>query len=198
MPLSRRLSRCASFLMATVAASASGQAVAAGPAGPVPEPAYVFPIEQPVDYGPDHHDYPATDIFAPVGAEVYAVGPATLVPRGLEDFGVNVCHDLDEILPEIDVFNMLRIQLERQESGLFPSIRECSRLFGLNEERLTRAKPEALVLHPGPVDRGVELTSGVADGPRSVILDQVTNGLAVRMAVLYLISSGGAGVSSAD
>ena len=133
-----------------------------------------------------------------LGAEVFAVGPATLVPRALERLGVRVCHDLDEILPEIDVFNMLRIQLERQESGLFPSLREYSRLFGLNEERMTRAKPDALVLHPGPINRGVELSPGVADGPRSVILDQVTNGLAVRMAVLYLTASGGGGVQNPD
>jgi aspartate carbamoyltransferase catalytic subunit len=126
-----------------------------------------------------------------LGARVYCVGPATLVPRSLEQLGVTVCHDLDEILPEIDVFNMLRIQLERQEAGLFPSIREYARLFGLNRERLARARQDALVLHPGPINRGVEITPDVADGRHSVILNQVTNGLAVRMAVLYLIAGAG-------
>jgi aspartate carbamoyltransferase catalytic subunit len=124
-----------------------------------------------------------------LGAEVYAVGPATLVPRGLSKLGVHVSHHLDEVLPEIDVFNMLRIQSERQDPGLFPTIREYHRLFGLNRERMERAKPDALVLHPGPINRGVELTPEVADGPRSVILNQVANGLAVRMAVLYLIGT---------
>lgn len=123
-----------------------------------------------------------------LGAEVYAVGPPTLVPSSLEALGVTVCHDLDEIVPEVDVFNMLRIQLERQDSGLFPSLREYSKLFGLNQQRLARAKDEAIVLHPGPINRGVEITPEVADGNRSVILNQVSNGLAVRMAVLYLVS----------
>jgi len=131
-----------------------------------------------------------------LGAEVYAVGPATLVPTALEKMGVHVCHSLDDLLPEIDVFNMLRIQTERQDHALLPSIREYSRLFGLNGERMRRAKPDALVLHPGPINRGVELTPEVADGRQSVILNQVTNGLAVRMAVLYLISGGSGGVAS--
>jgi aspartate carbamoyltransferase catalytic subunit len=124
-----------------------------------------------------------------LGAEVYAVGPPTLVPRGLAKLGVKVSHHLDEILPEIDVFNTLRIQKERQEQGLFPSIREYSRLFGLNRHRMKRMKPEALILHPGPINRGVELTPDVADGKQSLILNQVTNGLAVRMAVLYLVGT---------
>jgi aspartate carbamoyltransferase catalytic subunit len=124
-----------------------------------------------------------------LGAEVYAVGPPTLVPRGLTKLGVRVSHHLDDLLPEIDVFNMLRIQTERQDQGLFPTIREYSRLFGLNSERMRRVKPDALVLHPGPINRGVEITPDVADGPQSVILDQVTNGLAVRMAVLYLVGN---------
>ncbi len=123
-----------------------------------------------------------------LGAEVYVVGPPTLVPQSLESLGVKVCHDLDEIVPEVDVFNMLRIQLERQDNKMFPSLREYSKLFGLNKQRLSRAKEDAIVLHPGPINRGVEITPGVADGPRSVILDQVSNGLAVRMAVLYLVS----------
>lgn len=124
-----------------------------------------------------------------LGAEVYAVGPPTLVPRGLSRLGVHVYHNLDEILPDIDCFNMLRIQKERQEAGLFPTIREYAKLFGLNRERMRRVKGDALILHPGPINRGVELTAEVADGPQSVILDQVTNGLAVRMAVLYLVGT---------
>ncbi|MEM7235103.1 MAG: aspartate carbamoyltransferase catalytic subunit [Planctomycetota bacterium] len=124
-----------------------------------------------------------------LGAEVYAVGPPTLVPRGLTRLGVHVSHNLDDVLDEIDCFNMLRIQKERQEAGLFPTIREYAKLFGLNGERMRRTKEDALVLHPGPINRGVELTAEVADGPRSVILNQVTNGLAVRMAVLYLVGT---------
>ena len=124
-----------------------------------------------------------------LGAEVFAVGPSTLVPRGLAKLGVTVSHSLDEVLPEIDVFNMLRIQKERQEKGLFPTIREYAKLFGLNGERMKRTKPGLLVLHPGPINRGVEVTAEVADGPRSVILDQVANGLAVRMAALYLVGT---------
>jgi len=123
-----------------------------------------------------------------LGAKVWVVGPPTLAPSSFEKLGVNVCHNLDDILPEIDCFNMLRIQLERQDTGLFPSLREYSRLFGLNGKRMKRVKRDCLVLHPGPINRGVELTPDVADGPQSVILNQVTNGLAIRMAVLYLIS----------
>ena len=124
-----------------------------------------------------------------LGAEVFVVGPPTLVPRGIAKLGVNVCHHLDDILSEIDVFNMLRIQRERQDKALFPTIREYSRLFGLNGKRMQRVKPDALILHPGPINRGVEVTPDVADGSQSVILDQVTNGLAVRMGVLYLVGT---------
>ena len=122
-----------------------------------------------------------------LGAEVWAVGPPTLVPRGLAKLGVHVSHSLDDVLPHMDVFNMLRIQRERQGRGLFPTLREYARLFGLNGQRMQRVKPDALVLHPGPMNRGVELTPDVADGPQSVILDQVANGLAVRMGVLFLV-----------
>jgi aspartate carbamoyltransferase catalytic subunit len=125
-----------------------------------------------------------------LGADVHAIGPSTLVPRGMAKLGVKVHHNLEDVLPEIDVFNMLRIQRERQEQGLFPTIREYAKLFGLNRERLRRVKPDALILHPGPINRGVELTPEVADGPQSVILNQVTNGLAVRMAVLFLVGAG--------
>jgi aspartate carbamoyltransferase catalytic subunit len=133
-----------------------------------------------------------------LGAEIYAVGPPTLVPQNLRELGVHVSHNLDELIPDIDVFNMLRIQLERQDQAMFPSIREYSRLFGLNGERMKRAKPDAMVLHPGPINRGVEITPEVADGPQSVILNQVTNGLAVRMATLYLISGGTGGGAAAN
>jgi aspartate carbamoyltransferase catalytic subunit len=124
-----------------------------------------------------------------LGAEVTVVGPSTLLPAGLERMGVRVSHSLDSILPEMDVFNMLRIQNERITSSVFPSIQEYSRLFGMTKDRFQRAKPDALIMHPGPINRGIELASEVADGNRSAILDQVSNGLAVRMAVLFLVSS---------
>lgn len=123
-----------------------------------------------------------------LGARVIVCGPATLIPQGIEELGVEVTHDLDEFIPQCDVINILRIQLERQKSGLFPSIREYARVFGINSERLERAKDDLLIMHPGPMNRGIEITPEVADGPHSVVLNQVTNGLAVRMAVLYLVS----------
>ena len=122
-----------------------------------------------------------------LGARVIVCGPPTLVPPELEVLGVEVVHDLNSILPECDVVNMLRIQFERQRTGLFPSIHEYAMLFGVNSERLRRAKPDILLLAPGPINRGVEVTPEVADGPNSAILRQVTNGLAVRMAVLHLV-----------
>ena len=122
-----------------------------------------------------------------LGAKIIVCGPPTLVPPGIHDLGVEVSHNLDEILPRCDVINMLRIQFERQRSGLFPSIAEYARLFGMDSERLKKAKPDLLLLAPGPINRGVEITPEVADGPHSAILTQVTNGLAVRMAVLYLL-----------
>jgi len=123
-----------------------------------------------------------------LGAEVVVVGPPTLVPSAITAMGCEISHSLDEILPEVDVINMLRIQFERFSSNLFPSVREYSRLYGMNAERLARCKKDVLIMHPGPINRGVELTSEVADGPNSCILQQVTNGLAIRMAVLYLVS----------
>jgi aspartate carbamoyltransferase catalytic subunit len=122
-----------------------------------------------------------------LGAHVIVCGPPTLVPPEITRLGVEVSHRLDDILPRCDVINVLRIQFERQRNGLFPSIREYFRLFGVDSERLRRAKPDILLLAPGPINRGVELTPEVADGPHSAILQQVTNGLAVRMAVLYLL-----------
>ncbi|MHC4885934.1 MAG: aspartate carbamoyltransferase catalytic subunit [Planctomycetota bacterium] len=125
-----------------------------------------------------------------LGAEVILSGPATLIPPGIESMGVTVCHDFDEVVETCDVLNMLRMQFERQSEAFIPSIREYSRLFGLTEERMKRAKPDVTVMHPGPVNRGLELAPEVADGEKSVILKQVTNGLAVRMAVLYLCAGG--------
>jgi aspartate carbamoyltransferase catalytic subunit len=121
-----------------------------------------------------------------LGADVWVCGPATLIPREIGELGVKVSYDLDALLPKLDVVNMLRIQLERIKGPpMFPSLREYARLFGLNEARMKKAKKALLVMHPGPLNRGVEITPGVADGERSVILDQVANGLAVRMAVLH-------------
>lgn len=121
-----------------------------------------------------------------LGAKVTLVGPRTLVPREFERLGCSVTHDIDAILPEVDVVNLLRIQHERQRKEYFPSLGEYTSLFGLTKARAERLKPDALIMHPGPINRGVEIDSDVADSGRSVILDQVTNGLAVRMAVLYL------------
>jgi len=132
-----------------------------------------------------------------LGARVICVGPPTLVPGALRDMGAEISYSLDDVLPECDVVNMLRIQQERQGALNFPSLREYSRLFGLNAERLRKAKPEVIIMHPGPMNRGVEITPDVADGNRSIILEQVTNGLATRMAVFYLISGVGAGLRPA-
>ena len=122
-----------------------------------------------------------------LGARVIVCGPPTLVPPAIRALGVEVSHDLDAVLPQCDVINMLRIQFERQRSGLFPSIQEYARLFRMDSIRLAKAKPDLLLLAPGPINRGVEITPEVADGPNSAILQQVTNGLAVRMAILYLL-----------
>src|SRR5213082_593452 len=121
-----------------------------------------------------------------LGARVTLVGPSTLVPRVFEKLGVTVSHKLDEVLETADVVNLLRIQHERQRKEYFPGIGEYTRLFGLTKERAKLLKPDCLIMHPGPVNRGVEIDSELADGVQSVILDQVTNGLAVRMAVLFL------------
>ncbi len=122
-----------------------------------------------------------------LGARVIVCGPPTLIPREITRLGVEVAYRLDDILPLCDVVNVLRIQFERQRSGLFPSIQEYFRLFGMHSDRLRRAKPDLLLLAPGPINRGVELTPEVADGPHSAILKQVSNGVAVRMAVLSLL-----------
>jgi aspartate carbamoyltransferase catalytic subunit len=123
-----------------------------------------------------------------LGARVILCGPPTLVPKSMERLGCEVAYHLDEVLPHCDVVNVLRIQFERQAKALFPSVSEYSQLYGMTQERVLKAKDNLLVLAPGPINRGVELTPEVADGPNSAILDQVSNGLAVRMAVLYLLS----------
>src|SRR5207249_6679989 len=129
-----------------------------------------------------------SNIFAltKLGARVTLVGPSTLVPREFEKLGVTVSYKIDDVLRTADVVNLLRIQHERQRNEYFPGIGEYTPLFGLTEEPAKRLKPDCLVMHPGPINRGVEIDSEVADGSQSVILDQVTNGLVVRMAVLYL------------
>jgi aspartate carbamoyltransferase catalytic subunit len=122
-----------------------------------------------------------------LGAHVIVCGPATLVSRHWEAFGVEVTYHLDEILPRCDVLNLLRIQFERQYTRPFPSVREYALLYAMNRQRMSRAKSDILIMAPGPINRGVEITPDVADGPHSAILEQVTNGLAVRMAVLWLL-----------
>src|SRR5687767_7849941 len=121
-----------------------------------------------------------------LGAHVILCGPATLVSKRWEEFGVEVAYHLDDILPRCDVLNLLRIQFERQHTRPFPSVREYALLYAINRERLSRAKDDILIMAPGPINRGVEITPEVADGPHSVIIEQVTNGIAVRMAVLWL------------
>ncbi|MBL4575654.1 MAG: aspartate carbamoyltransferase catalytic subunit [Opitutaceae bacterium] len=125
-----------------------------------------------------------------LGAEVTLVGPSTLVPHWFTNFGVKVSHDLQASLEDADAVMLLRIQHERQTSSHFPSIGEYTNMFGLNKTRASWLKPNAIIMHPGPINRGVEIDSDLADSEQSVILDQVTNGIAVRMAVLYLCSGG--------
>ena len=125
-----------------------------------------------------------------LGARVTVAGPPTLVPREIERMGAAVSYDLATAIRGADAINMLRIQQEREQKSLFPSLREYSKLFGLDEEKVRDLPGGVLVMHPGPINRGVELSSAVADGSRSVILEQVTNGLAVRMAVLFLVTGG--------
>ncbi|MCA1839561.1 MAG: aspartate carbamoyltransferase catalytic subunit [Actinobacteria bacterium] len=125
-----------------------------------------------------------------MGAQVIAVGPPTLMPATIESWGAEVSTDLDEVLPKLDVVYLLRVQKERQDEQFFPSIREYSTYWGLNAKRVEMMKQDALIMHPGPMNRGVEISSDIADIPRSTITDQVTNGIAVRMAVLYLMLGG--------
>jgi aspartate carbamoyltransferase catalytic subunit len=125
-----------------------------------------------------------------MGARILVAGPKTMIPRDLNKLAVEVFNHPEDVIPEADVIMMLRIQLERQGKMLLPSLREYSKVFGLNEDKLSRAKSDVLIMHPGPINRGVEISPSVADGPYSVILDQVTNGVAIRMALLYLLIGG--------
>jgi aspartate carbamoyltransferase catalytic subunit len=125
-----------------------------------------------------------------LGAKVTLCGPATLVPKVFEQMGCRVTYNVNDAIKDADIINLLRIQHERQRKTMFPGINEYTSLFGLTKARLALTKPDALIMHPGPINRGVEIDSEIADSPRSVILDQVTNGLAVRMAVLFLINGG--------
>jgi aspartate carbamoyltransferase catalytic subunit len=129
-------------------------------------------------------------LLTKMGADVWVCGPPTLVPPGVERLGVTVTSRVDEAAHDADVVMLLRIQLERMEGAFFPSLREYFNVFGMTETRLRLAKPDVMIMHPGPMNRGVEIASEVADGPYSVILDQVANGVAVRMAVLYLLAGG--------
>jgi aspartate carbamoyltransferase catalytic subunit len=129
-------------------------------------------------------------LLTQLGAEVWVAGPRTLVPIGIEQMGVRVSTNIDEAVADADVIMMLRIQQERMSGAFFPSLREYFDVFGMTTARVARAKPDVIVMHPGPMNRGVEIASEVADGPGSVILEQVANGVAVRMAVLYLLAGG--------
>lgn len=126
-----------------------------------------------------------------MGAEVHLAGPKTLMPLGIEEMGVTVHQRVEEALEGADVVNILRIQKERQQKGLFPSAREYARIFGINKERLSLAKPDAMVMHPGPMNRGLEISPDIAYSDQSVIQEQVKNGLSVRMALLFLVLAGG-------
>jgi aspartate carbamoyltransferase catalytic subunit len=127
-----------------------------------------------------------------LGADLTLVAPPTLLPESLEGWPVRVSHDLDEVISEVDVVMLLRMQFERQREALFPTVREYTARYGLTEARATRLKPDALVMHPGPMNRGVEVAASVADGPASLVTEQVANGVAVRMAVLYSLLGSGA------
>jgi len=131
-------------------------------------------------------------LLTKMGADVWVCGPPTLMPADIRRFGVTATSSVDAAVKDADVIMLLRIQLERMEGAFFPSLREYFNVFGMTEKRLKLAKPDVLIMHPGPMNRGVEIASEVADGPYSVILDQVHNGVAVRMAVLYLLAGGGA------
>lgn len=137
-----------------------------------------------------HSRVARSDIYAmtKLGAEVTLIGPPTLMPASVDKLGVKVSYSLDNVLEDLDVINMLRIQFERLGVNPFPSVKEYSHRFGLTAERMKKAKPDILVMHPGPINRGLELESQVADGANSVILQQVTNGVAIRMAVLFLVN----------
>ncbi|MDD5687206.1 MAG: aspartate carbamoyltransferase catalytic subunit [Elusimicrobia bacterium] len=128
-----------------------------------------------------------------LGANVFVIGPSTMIPMEVEKMNVEVHHDISKIIHKLDVINILRIQKERQEQHLFPTLEEYSELFGINSGKLSNAKKDLLILHPGPMNRGIEISSSIADSKNSVITEQVTNGVAVRMAVLYLLAGGDGG-----
>lgn len=128
--------------------------------------------------------------FTKMGADVVLAGPPTMIPKGIETLSVSVTHNMEEAICDADVIMMLRIQKERQQHFLFPSEREYSKIYGLTDAKLKNAKDDVLIMHPGPINRGVEIAYDVADGPYSIILEQVTNGVAVRMALLYLVTGG--------
>jgi aspartate carbamoyltransferase catalytic subunit len=128
--------------------------------------------------------------FTKMGADVVLAGPPTMIPMGIETLGVSITYHVEDAIEDADVVMMLRIQKERQQQFLFPTEREYSMVYGLNNARLSKAKDDVLIMHPGPINRGVEIAYDVADGPYSIILDQVTNGVAVRMALLYLVTGG--------
>lgn len=128
--------------------------------------------------------------FNKMGAHVILCGPPTMIPQGIETYGVDVTYNMDEAVTDADIIMMLRIQKERQENFLFSTVREYAAYYGLSESRVKKAKKEVLIMHPGPMNRGVEISENVADGPYSIILDQVANGVAVRMALFYLLAGG--------
>jgi len=128
--------------------------------------------------------------FTKMGADVVLAGPPTMIPMGIETLGVSITYHVEDAIEDADVVMMLRIQKERQQQFLFPTEREYSMVYGLSSARLSKAKDDVLIMHPGPINRGVEIAYDVADGPYSIILDQVTNGVAVRMALLYLVTGG--------
>ncbi len=132
--------------------------------------------------------------FKKLGANVYVIGPATLIPKDIEKLGVRVSYHVNEVISKLDVINILRIQRERQKENLFPSLQEYHEIFGIGLRTLKKAKSELLIMHPGPMNRGIEISSSVADSPHSVIREQVTNGIAVRMAVLYLLAQSQGGL----
>jgi len=145
-----------------------------------------------------HSRVARSNIFAmqKVGMQVRVCGPATMLPRYLDRLGVEVFKRIEPAIADVDVIMMLRVQLERQGTGLFPTLREYSKLFGLNLDRLKAAKQDVLIMHPGPINRGVEIAPEVADGPYSLILNQVENGVAIRMALLYLLVGGPAAANN--
>jgi aspartate carbamoyltransferase catalytic subunit len=130
------------------------------------------------------------EAFKKLGARVTLCGPPTLVPDDFSAYGVDITYNLDKLLPQLDVVNLLRIQKERQKGSLFPSVREYHKNFALTEERMKKCKPDIIVMHPGPINRGIEIDHSVADGPNSIINEQVTNGVAVRMSIFYLLAGG--------